>query len=153
MAVNRLSFCCSGIFLSSIFLSSFFSIDHLNDKKFNPRVAILLSKFSISPPNHSFARTQVQPPVLRSFAMCRKVSLLHTPPSAALWSLSTDLGDKMAQKSRKRLYITIPLWQNDTLTSRHTAGPTRNLTGVARTVQTRLVQDEGSEPEVITATL
>lgn len=32
-------------------------------------------------------------------------------------------------------------------------GPTRNRTGVARTVQARLVKDEGSEPEVITATL
>ena len=32
-------------------------------------------------------------------------------------------------------------------------GLTRNRTGVARIVQTRLVKDEGSEPEVITATL
>jgi hypothetical protein len=32
-------------------------------------------------------------------------------------------------------------------------GLTRNRTGVARTVQTRLQGDEGSEPEVITATL
>jgi hypothetical protein len=32
-------------------------------------------------------------------------------------------------------------------------GPTRNRTGVARTVQARSLEEEGSEPEVITATL
>jgi hypothetical protein len=41
----------------------------------------------------------------------------------------------------------------DVLNSGKRKGPTRNRTGVARTVQTRSWKSEGSEPEVITATL
>jgi hypothetical protein len=99
MIIDRLSFCCSGIF----FLSSFYSIDHLNDKKFIPCVAFSLSKSSVSPPIYSSARAKVHPLVPRSFAMCRKVSLLHIPPSAALWSLSINLRVKIAQKHRKKI--------------------------------------------------
>jgi hypothetical protein len=35
--------------------------------------------------------------------MCRKVSLLHIPPSAALWSLFINPGVKIAQKHRKKI--------------------------------------------------
>jgi hypothetical protein len=85
--------------------------------------------------------------------MCRKVSLLHIPPSAALWSLFINPGVKIAQKHRKKSFVTPALKQNDVLTCRMIVGLTRNRTGVARTVQARLMIDEGSEPEVITATL
>jgi hypothetical protein len=85
--------------------------------------------------------------------MCRKVSLLYIPPSAALWSLSINLGSKPPKNTGKKSFVTPALKENDILISTMVVGLTRNRTGVARIVQARLVKDEGSEPEVITATL
>jgi hypothetical protein len=59
----------------------------------------------------------------------------------------------MPKNTGKKSFVTLALKQNESLTRRMVVGLTRNRTGVARTVQARLVKDEGSEPEVITATL